>query len=1159
LSEENTEDDQAKDPIEANIEGLKVEQGKLDEGIKQGDTQTKEFAGGVDKEAERVSAQLVADGKRLLQFHSETSANLVSGLSTARSKIVKTLAKSSYSLRAYIGMQVVLLSLIGILGGYYASGFGLGPLGIFATAWVVVSLIVVLEAHSQLSRFSDHSRDIVESVDSFNTNVAEKISKFPEPMQDTSQLHNMVSMLRDAASEVVATASKFNPLIEKMVDVEGEKLQRDQFVDKFSYALKRYGFDSYSKTARLAFIMKLRSATNEGAALEQLASVAEAGFKKPSKLFVLMYYETWNKDNIGAAWDDVRNSEAMRTSLAQVLIDHGIISTRELSERSKASVSDLLLHTDNFDLIDTRNRADEFLEQLSSFKLDCLDVLDSYNLSVVINKDELMTLPPDSSDPSRWRDQVINYLAARIPKVLLGAEVGVDASQQTEEKQGSPATDESGPERLILLEGLGDAGRITLWKQITQSERADLSLIRVRDLLTKKKIRKPFPDFSSATFGQHLLVVLKASSDDFLLQPIQEALESMEEEILSVRRGMGKASDRFRLGLNDFEFVNRFVPVGIDSVEKELLSTLASKSGSTFELASLLYYDATGSDRADEVFREMRKAGTLNSIADFLIEKEFIPIGRFNKSLSTLISTQPSFNLPSFLEVYSKYGTLMNKLDAFATFVKAHEIGNAGGTPTFQEVLKQCPSTDPLSLVDMLVKITITMVTDELGGVRLTTEEHQQLAKAACALSLQLENDTNSEILAKQLAKEFYRYGASVLYVYSKLMTQDVSKENPPTLARASVQALTEKTKASLENDPNFEFFVEKLFGGLIVQGANLLMAMRREEYDAMRRRAEELGLENKILENYVGSNRELLSAMPINVTRDFLTDEVLSAFIITIPHSAALIGFMEEYEQQLIAAADYLSSERKDSRYGSLLRVKKIGMAARIGLVPLGLKFEKFSRMLDELFEEVRTRTGNERLPSFFVTRIFPSEDAMKVVNLAGFKGKEPIQVVQDLVQENLDGYDGAALLSLSEPTPKITSAFISVMVKLIDGKGNNLYTLTKDLVSDTVEMNKGLKEIFSESKIDKGLLGAYSAQSITEMCKKIQEKVDATDEGIVKSDFETKLTGVVPEISGLSAPQRAILVAELFRRLRIVGTVLFSREMVAKAHQTMLGTSTT
>jgi hypothetical protein len=197
---------------------------------------------------------------------------------------------------------------------------------------------------------------------------------------------------------------------------------------------------------------------------------------------------------------------------------------------------------------------------------------------------------------------------------------------------------------------------------------------------------------------------------------------------------------------------------------------------------------------------------------------------------------------------------------------------------------------------------------------------------------------------------------------------------------------------------------------------------------------------------------------------------------------------------------------------------------------------------MVTEFFEEARKLAGKPKSPSFFLVRIFPSDDALKVVAEAGFGGKKPLEVVAALIQKYLKGYDAASARSLLEPTPRTSSAFNVVLTRLIDSHENNLFTLIKDLASDIVVGNPELESAFTGKSIDNEMHTLYGASSTTDMCKRIQNKREVWNEDEIKKDFEDRVRPIFQKQPGLTDAQRGFIVGALYRRVRVIGTVLYS-----------------
>ncbi len=1027
-------------------------------------------------------------------------------------------------------IQISLLVLVGLLGSYFTYPINFGLFCGFVAAWGIISTVTVAEVRGQLRSISRNSSSAESDIDGFNERLVTTSSKFPTPRNDTTVVGRLFATLQADLGQIATNASSFFPFMSKFE----RALEVDQFMDRFSFALKRYDFDSYSLDAKRAFLGRVKLTTNKTAWLGGLSEAASSIYGEiPSVLFRLMYYETWDRENIKATWAEVKGDSkedsGVRDAFAMLLISKNLVDSQGLDEGARATLSDILFGMEDYTLLDFKTRATEFYHNLRLLKEECLKVLDSYDLSIAINRESITGLSPPSSDPTEWQEGVIKYIADQVHQKIRGENL-VDLSTKT---GGGELPSTAAVETLILVEGVGDVTREQIWKSIFNSETSNVQIRYLASLIAKKRVFRLHKEFSREAFIEHLTLVLRSSPDDFRLGRVEEGVESLEQEILRVKRGVARTNERMRFGLSDVSFVDSFVPKKISEVEEEVVREFAKVARDVNpDVTRLLYFYVIGSDKGLESFSAMVNSKNLGPLADFLVVKGFVPKRRFNEYLVLLLAQLPSFDLASFSDSYNIYEKLFSKISTFHAFLERHQIAVDANLPSFSNILSDSGPKRGLDFPLLFFEVGLTMVSKKLDQITLSDEQHSELAKAASALSLSLENDRASEKLAEDLFWELF--GAKVLFNYSKLYVANISRDKA-TLKEAALE-----TVANPNPDPSFPFYREKLHSGIVVLGEDTLLAMRRTEFESILKRDEKLGLQNEVLQNYAESIKEFMSKIDVNVAREFLSAGVLTAYILTIPHSTALIEFMRTQENAIEAAEEDLAGI--DSGY---LRLRQFesgsGAGTRIGLVPYGMTFEDFAAMFEDLFVRAKQITKTTKPLNFYITRVFPSNDALREVMQGGSKAN-PLEVIRDLVRRYIVGSDALSVLSLLEPSENSPTAFNTVISGLINNKSNNLFTLTSDLISDILEKDSAMRTKFESGMVDESLRAAYGSQSLTELCKKVETLTRVSTVDLVKQEFIDRLYSIIPDIGDLPQESGTRLTDALFKRIYVVGTVLNS-----------------
>lgn len=1077
------------------------------------------FAKDLGAELSAAERKLNAEGAAIQTFHTTTSVRLTQYITGAKDRVTGTVNSALDSMRLLFWVVAGLFLVSGGLAADIIATYWPTYLIGFVPVWVAIGVATLWGLSSNRNSLDAEPKSLNSDVNKWNTWILGEVSKYPTPQNDFSLVEKSKQLLTSAVDEVVSTTIEFTDLGDKVIAHKEKALRRDQFVDRFIYSLSRYGFDSSRKDFQLFFKAKAWLVENE----QWLGNLAKAGSEKfPDTheiLFELMYREVWNKDDLMPTWLLVRDSLVVRDQFTKLLIRQKLVSGIGSTEKWIKPLGELLGTIEIFSLEETKKMIDQFVNNVASFKNECITILDSYGLGVVIDKDKLLDYVPTTSNTEEWRKAVVTSFASQV------------FGKGNEDESNVIESNVIG--RLILFEGLGDNHRVEVWTAIRNSAARESLLSSMGQLLVKQRIPKLLDDFSNQVFVEHIMLVLESSTDDFLVREIQARVKTMELEILQVKRGITKTAERYRFGLSEFDFVTDYIPTSTVDIEGQLLNELAGKAGIPLELSKLFYFNTVGSDKGEDVFRKMEEKDLIE-INDFLVKKNLLPDLPFNAHVPALLKTQLVFDRATLRDIYDKYEKLTAKLDTFVPFLIKHDMQAVSTPPSFKEVLKKCPPTRETDFLTAFLTLTRGLVNRSADGSILTDVQLDELNRAACLLSLKLDNDPASAVLAAKVA--FDPLGARVLYRYSKLISAAVSKQDEPQLKKALLEAIPE-----IVGDPSFDFFKGQLQQGILVVSASSLLSERLDELKTIASTSVKLGLENKVLQNYVDSTKEFLSAqVDMAVITEFLTTEVLSAYLLTIPPKTALINWLHAHEQDLFNAAEVLSNSEKDERYKTLRQFDEgSGRSTRIGLVPFGMRFEEFTKMFETLFEKAREISGTQEKLPFYITRIFASEDAMKEIMPTGLD-RSPLEVVKELVQNKVQGADSISLLALLEPISGNRLAYKTVLTRLLDTHGNNIYTLTKDLIGDVLQANPALATRFSDGTLDTELRARYAAPSTSELCKIVDGQVKASDESTALSTLTERLTTILPELQDVAESEQKIVMGAVFRRLRVAGTVL-------------------
>ena len=259
-------------------------------------------------------------------------------------------------------------------------------------------------------------------------------------------------------------------------------------------------------------------------------------------------------------------------------------------------------------------------------------------------------------------------------------------------------------------------------------------------------------------------------------------------------------------------------------------------------------------------------------------------------------------------------------------------------------------------------------------------------------------------------------------------------------------------------------------------------------------------------------------------IIKEFLVNQVISAYLFTVPGAAPGFRFIESENNYITLAEEELATSKADPTYFRLIRFSKgTGKATRVGLVPLELGFEEFTIKFKEVWTraiELYNKAENlhDTLPCFLI-RIFPSEDGLKDIMLEGNKQNKPLEVVRELIKASVSAEDSVSILSLIQKAPNGKVALTKAIQAIFDNRKSSLKMMTS-ACSDILSKSSKLLKRFDQRKIDQSLFADYQIKdkSIFYLGKKIAERALEAGEEATKNEFQERMNKTLKGITDIS-----------------------------------------
>jgi hypothetical protein len=1096
-----------KEPMqnEEDLQKLEREKDLLSQKILRISEESKQTIAKLDQDASQIAQQLSDEASAITNYHRSASRKIVETVNSEEAGVRDTVLSLAGSLDIYFWTVAVMLLGFGLVTGYSISTVSKTYMAFFAIAWIIVSVAILFIFRSRVAVLRSRS-DNLGQLKNMQEEMTEVASSLPQPKPDVFSLQDSAKSLGSSLDEVATTALALVHNDNLIVRLRN----REQLIGNFSSALYRYGFPVYDYEIQTNFKEHLYAIDNGNLWLESLLRDSKQFFPNASSpILKLIYYDfQGEKKDMDQTWEIVSKTFSLRLQFAALLIRNKLLVAPNLSENAHSALAELLTMITSYNLDVVKVEAAQFFERLASFKEDSMNRLALFDLNIVEGKEQLMSFMPRSSSTEKWRNEVLAYISNDLLHV---DQIYVE---------------------LLARDATSDASK-SYWKSIIKSK----NLQGLTAILARKRLPGTHSELG-AVYQRHLMLAMESSPDAFSLAEIEQSLRHLEDNILRIGKGLERTAELYRLQLNDFSYVNNFVPKKIETTEQELISISAQHAQLKQSIFELLYFSSVGSDRANKLFRDVVESATDSKLfSDFFVSNRFVPKSSFNQFIIPLIRTQKYFDLTNFVFAYVWYEKLYTSSETLFSFMQANLISERTSPPSFGDILKICPPDNLLPFEEQLVGIASQLFRDKIGKYELTKEVRKELALAATALFLFGVGDQGYKLLCQKIP--FKNLASRTLYRYINLSDRAILSSGNPKLDVPIIEALELKS-----DDPHFDYFKQQLGNGRFPQRESDLIVWQLDDVKSELKKLGRKGFENRVLANYVESMRHALyGVVDEDVAKSLLTSQVLSAYILTISNNSPVDNLFDSEDDFLGKSAHALAAKKDKGRYEELVKLSG-GKGTRIGLLPLEMPFETFAEKFEEVFQGAlkmyNVKFPNDPLPDplpFYIARIFPSDNAFKEIMTTEQVETKPIEIVRSLIRNSLSSAECLLLLSILQPVAQSRVAIRNVVESVVDGLG--LHALLSDLTPTIINQNKEIQRKFGGLEVDKTLLTGYNVTKLSLLCKTIADQVHENGEDRARRKFYQNLKLALPDISQLPSRKQEALMRTLFRRLSSMGVV--------------------
>jgi len=1095
---------------EDELKQLENNRSELVGSIKQNEKTSTDVVKEIEDYTDKAMNSYSKDQSALQDFGKKVEKKAVESLGIFSETAVETINSVLGFFRILFAVTISCLAIIGVVGAYLFHTYVNSFESDFYVTWGVLSGITIVSLLLMRKSIAKKPKTLAKQVKDETGNITEITSSRPQVTHDLGPIKRFTAAASDSVKLLAKNALEIVPVGDKIIDHYNKTSKQQKFVDNFIFALKRYNFD-ISDLAQNVMFSHQWLFDDENVWLGDVCNEVRRFYPNLDlRIFNLIYYEFFDEQSRDKMWEEVRNDKQIRDQISRLVIFKKLIDTPN-EESSVHTLSQLLAHMPSYSLNDLRLRATIFFHDLAEFKESCIRHLDFYGLTIVKNKDLLEQYTPKSPEPGKWRDEIIQHIADDI------------------------IVEDQTLVRLLIDTAEGDQGAMASWKDVIE-DKSETKLDKLASILTRKRITQSH-DFDRDTFLKHLRLALLSNPDIFMLSEIETTLTSVENEILATKYRIQHMMDEFRLGHLDVNFVREFKPSKKSTIEFEFVNSVADMLKTDLDLLNMIFNAVNGLGRAKDLFINFVNSEKAKLLQDLLISKNFIADNGFAENTVRLLQTQDSFNLTSFVSLYTQYEAISEGLENLYQFLKT--MGVCHRNPlSFADVLRICPVTNIRPIEVHLVKLANELVTEKIGEVELSVNQQSNLSLASTAYFLRTNRYPYSSI-CRDAARKENDFAAMVLFQCSSITAEKSMSDTPELLKEAVLRAINGSS-----DKENYEYFKSELRDGKLHVNLSYLFSQFKKEIKMDFKRLEDSGFEKQALENHLDLLRDLLyQQIDEDVAREFLLTQVLSAYLLTVPGKFPGIALVQDLKYIRNAEAK-LHLEKDDKKFVDLVRLSSGGgKATRIGIVPFDLSFQEFSDKFEQVWKVglgLYNEGPNEKLPvplPCYLNRILPSVDGLKEIMPSTEIETKPLEVIRQLIREYTSGDDGMMLLSLLQKAPSGKTALLKVIQAIFDSPSSSLLRLTRDQIFSIVSKSENVKKKFERREIDNHLFKDYNVKRISELGNIISERIAASGEASVLDGFRTSLLQSLGDTNGITGSEVDVMVGVLFRRLRMIG----------------------
>ena len=841
----------------------------------------------------------------------------------------------------------------------------------------------------------------------------------------------------------------------------------------------------------------------EHAWITRIADALSKPLSTNTAVLQLLYYDfRRRKEYLAAAWQAVKTENE---SLRQL----GAMLTKDLEKLDTAT--SILIEFKEFD--SARFYASYRKYNLESFEIKHSVILAIEHLGLEIinpHRTTMSSFVPKSSK----REEILSEVLEESAKLF-----GIDGETL----------------RLIYLEscfGKDDRSTVDYWSNFKTSE---VRLKRLSDALFRGQQPKLPQQYRDEGKKEEILESLRndiCSWKQYSTRDAASLILYIVERVDKTKKDMEKAIEDFKLGLklDDKAEFESYIPA-----RNELIGNLATKLSELLEhseqvkldhrILMLFYHHKLGSAEEDNIFLNLKSAGLMLSLATILLKRGIIQreqgtdLASEAKRVCAILESDSMkrLDLVDLQNLYQSFGEV-DLLSERLVNLLAKEGVVQEIKITFDKLIElfSVPSIKGLERLERLERVCKYLLENHCS-IAIDKTDHFSVTLSISCLFLDAQQDALSgEAFVKCSTNDF---AVKILYHYVKLTKEETTKTNKTgkILAKAIIEVKDQSLRFEVYND-----FKTALANRRFYHDFDTLFTVRwNEVHDQMSKKIEKLEKE------YSEQRKATKEFLEVNLNLDQLSfavdSQLIQPYMITVNEHKPMLSQIIDIEMKALC-------DSKGEKYQNFLLLtdeqekSAAGYFTRIGIVPIGMNFNKFTEEFMTLYDQatdsyLRTNslpsTDKERY-SANLFRIQLSDLGFKRLERAAQSAKHehPIAAIKNIIASKMAPVNSVSLYASlqSGETPNTLSK--KIITQLFDTSASIIKQI-EPYIGKVIADHKGLKQFLEDrNEFDKRLFQGFNCNTFAEFAlAMLKAKNDIGSDAKLCSQVTQNLNAVIPK----------------------------------------------